>query len=256
MTRGTKKAKPRGWVTQQIKAGIGDVWAVALGMFPLGVAFGLLVTQLGFAWFWATALSIAIYAGSMEFLALSLITGGVGPLSAALYGLLVNFRHVFYALNYPLAKIKSMVGRMYGVYALTDETYAVISARRDVEWTGPRVITGQAMLQSGWVSGGIIGGLFGSVLPMEIEGMEFALTALFTVLAIEAFAGYKDLSLPLTAAVAAGIGLLVSPENMLMVAMSVYFAVLLVRFFVPPVDAAMKLMVGIARAREQEGERA
>ena len=256
MTRGTKKAKPRGWVTQQIKAGIGDVWAVALGMFPLGVAFGLLVTQLGFAWFWATALSIAIYAGSMEFLALSLITGGVGPLSAALYGLLVNFRHVFYALNYPLHKIKSLVGRMYGVYALTDETYAVVSARRDVEWTGPRVITGQAMLQSGWVSGGIIGGLFGSVLPMEIEGMEFALTALFTVLAIEAFAGYKDLSLPLTAAVAAGIGLLVSPENMLMVAMSVYFAVLLVRFFVPPVDAAMKLMVGSARAREQEGERA
>lgn len=256
MTRGTKKAKPRGWVTQQIKAGIGDVWAVALGMFPLGVAFGLLVTQLGFAWFWATALSIAIYAGSMEFLALSLITGGVGPLSAALYGLLVNFRHVFYALNYPLDKIKSLVGRMYGVYALTDETYAVVSARRDVEWTGPRVITGQAMLQSGWVSGGIIGGLFGSVLPMEIEGMEFALIALFTVLAIEAFAGYKDLSLPPTAAVAAGIGLLVSPENMLMVAMSVYFAVLLVRFFVPPVDAAMKLMVGSARAREQEGERA
>jgi len=256
VARGTNNDKARGWVPQQIKTGIGDVWAVALGMFPLGVAFGLLVTQLGFAWFWAPALSIAIYAGSMEFLALSLITGGVGPLSAALYGLLVNFRHVFYALNYPLTKIKSLMGRMYGVYALTDETYAVISARRDVEWTGPRVITVQAMLQSGWVGGGIIGGLFGSMLPMEIEGMEFALTALFTVLAIEAFAGYKDLSLPLTAVVAAGIGLLISPENMLMVAMSVYFAVLLVRFFVPPVDAAMKLLVGSARAREQGGERA
>ena len=256
MASGTTSGRERGGVTQQITAGIGDVWAVALGMLPLGVAFGLLVTQLGFAWFWTPALSIAIYAGSMEFLALSLITGGVGPLSAALYGLLVNFRHVFYALNYPLNSIKSLVGRMYGVYALTDETYAVVSARRDVEWTGPRVITGQVMLQSGWVSGGIIGGLFGSVLPMEIEGMEFALIALFTVLAIEAFAGYKDLSLPLTAAVAAGIGLLVSPGNMLMVAMSVYFAVLLVRFFVPPVDAAMELKVGSARAREQRGERA
>lgn len=251
MASENNEEQPQTSVREEIRKGIGDVWPVALGLFPLGLAFGLLVTQLGFAWFWAPVLSIAIYAGSMEFLALALITGGVGPISAALYGLLVNFRHVFYALNYPLMKIKTLVGRAYGVYALTDETYAVVSARRGVNWTGPRVITLQMMLQGGWISGGIIGGLFGSVLPFQLEGMEFALTALFIVLMIEAFAGYKDLSLLLTALVAAVIGLLISADNMLMIGMSVYFVVLLVRFFVPPVDAAMKWMVGAQRPREQ-----
>lgn len=233
-----------GSLSQEIRAGIGDVWAVALGLFPLGLAFGLLITQLGFSWWWAPILSIAIYAGSMEFLALSLITGGVGPLSTALYTLVVNFRHVFYALNYPLSAVKSLAGRAYGVYALTDETYAVVSANRHVTWIGQRVITVQLLLQTGWISGGIIGGIGGSRLPMQLEGMEFALTALFTVLAIEAFVGYKDLSLPLTALVAAGIGFAISPDNILMIAMSVYFVVLLVRFFVPRVDSAMRWKVG------------
>ena len=86
------------------RAGIADAWPVALGMVPLGLAFGLLITQVGFAWWWAPIFSFVIYAGSMEFLAVSLVTGGVGPLSAALYGFLVNFRHAFYALNYPIAQ--------------------------------------------------------------------------------------------------------------------------------------------------------
>src|SRR5699024_1633022 len=104
---------------------IGLAMPVGLGKVPLGLAFGLLLTQMGLAWFGAPIFSFVIYAGSMEFLALSLVTGGVGPLSAALYGLLVNFRHVFYALNYPLHVIRSRLARAYGIYALTDETYAI-----------------------------------------------------------------------------------------------------------------------------------
>lgn len=242
-------------VRAEIRAGVNDTWAVALGMIPLGLAFGLLVTQMGFAWFWAPILSFVIYAGSMEFLALTLITGGAGPVGAALYALLVNFRHVFYALNYPLSRVKSKLGKAYGVYALTDETYAVISSRRGVEWTGPRVITIEAVLQSGWVGGGILGALFGTALPFELKGMEFALVALFIVLAIESFVGFKDLSLPLTAALAAGAAALISPDNLLMIAMLIYFAVLLVRYYVPSVDRAMMLKVGHERPREQAAER-
>lgn len=234
-----------------IRAGIGDVWAVALGLVPMGLAFGLLVTQLGFAWWWAPIISVVIYAGSMEFLALSLITAGAAPASAALYALLVNFRHAFYALNYPLKSINSWFGRAFGMYALTDEVYAVVSARPSETWPGSRILAGQATLQIGWVTGGVVGALGGTVLPLEIKGVEFALTALFTVLLIESFAGYKDLSLPLTALVVGGLGWLVSPMNMLMIGMSLYFVVLLVRYFVPPVDAAMKLKVGAVRPREQ-----
>ncbi|HIW95869.1 MAG TPA: AzlC family ABC transporter permease [Candidatus Corynebacterium gallistercoris] len=212
-------------------------------MVPLGLAFGLLITQLGFSWWWAPVFSIVIYAGSMEFLALTLVTGGAAPASAGLYALLVNFRHIFYALNYPISKVRGWAAKAYGVYALTDETYAIISANREASWTTARVMTVQVLLQCGWVGGGILGALFGAQLPFQIQGMEFALTALFTVLMIESFAAHKDLSLPLTALLAAGIGLLISPDNVLMIAMSIYFVVLIARHILPRLDAAMSWFI-------------
>lgn len=236
------------------RAGIADAWPVALGMVPLGLAFGLLITQVGFAWWWAPIFSFVIYAGSMEFLAVSLVTGGVGPLSAALYGFLVNFRHAFYALNYPIAQVHGWLARAYGVYALTDETYAILAARRDAKWSTARVMAVQILQQIGWVGGGVLGALFGSALPFEIQGVEFALIALFTVLAIEAFVSFKDLSLPIVAALCGAVGLLVSPDNMLMIGMSLYFLSLIVRFLCPPVDRALRLKVGADNAASREVE--
>lgn len=224
---------------KEVRAGINDVWPVAISLVPLGVAFGLLITQVGFSWWWAPIFSIAIYAGSMEFLAISLVTGGVGPLSAALYALLVNFRHLFYALNYPIDRVKSTLGRAYGVYALTDEAYAILSTRPGTRWTEPRVLAIQASLQSCWVFGGIIGGIFGAALPFEIKGMEFALLALFVVLAIEAFKAYRDISLPVTAIVCGLLGLWISATNVLMIGMVFYFAILLLRHYVPTVNKAL-----------------
>src|SRR5699024_3279615 len=183
-----------------IRHAIGLAMPVGLGMVPLGLAFGILLTQMGFAWFWAPIFSFVIYAGSMEFLALSLVTGGVRPLSAALYGLLVNFRHVFYALNYPLHVIRSRLARAYGIYALTDETYAIVSANPNQRFTGRQVIAIQIVLQCAWVGGGVLGALFGDAMPWKLEGMEFALTALFVVLLIESFLATRDVSLVLTAA--------------------------------------------------------
>lgn len=230
---------------EEIRKGMADSWPVALGMFPLGLAFGLLITQVGFAWFWAPVFSLAIYAGSMEFLAITLVTGGVSAFSAGLYGLLVNFRHVFYALNYPIERVRGLAARAYGMYSLTDETYAIISSKpKDTPWTTARVMTIQAMLQLGWVGGGVAGTLAGSAVTVQLHGMEFALTALFTVLMIESFAGHKDLSLPLTAVLCALVGLLISADNMLMIGMTVYFLLLLLRHWAPRLDEALRWPVG------------
>ena len=170
----------------EVRKGIGDSWTVALGLIPLGLAFGLLMTQIGFAWWWTPVFSIVIYAGSMEFLAISLVTGGVAPLSALLYGFLVNFRHIFYGLSYPVSAVRGPVAKAYGIYSLTDETYAILTSKRAAAWTQPRVIAVQLFCQLSWVVPGIIGALAGSALPFELEGLDFALTALFVVLAIEA----------------------------------------------------------------------
>ena len=84
--------------------------------------------------------------------------------------------------------------------------------------------------------------------------MEFALIALFTVLAIEAFVSFKDLSLPIMAALCGAVSLLVSPDNMLMIGMSLYFVSLIVRFLCPPLDRALRLKVGADNAASREVE--
>lgn len=222
----------------EIRAGIRDSWAVALGLIPLGLAFGLLLTQMGFAWWWAPIFSLLIYAGSMEFLALNLVTAGVGPVSAAVTGFMVNFRHIFYGLTFPRDLVRGGAGRAYSTYALTDESYAIASARRPR--SGVQVLTIQAFCQSMWVLPGIVGALVGEVIPAGIQGMEFALVALFVVLAWETFRNNRDLSLVLIAGGLAVLVGLVAPASLLMIALSAYFLLLLGRYLSPALDRALE----------------
>ncbi|MEJ4097104.1 AzlC family ABC transporter permease [Corynebacterium bovis] len=237
----------------EIAAGLADAWTVALGLVPLGLAFGLLVTQSGFAWWWAPVFSVVIYAGSMEFLAVSLVTGGVAPAAAALYGLLVNFRHVFYGLSFPTGAVRNPLARAYGVYALTDETYAVLSARPGVRWTGARVITVEVVCQVAWVGSGVVAALVGSAVPPVLHGMDFALTALFAVLLIESFDAARDLSLPVSAAVCGVVGYLVSPSQMLVIGLVLYFLLLVARHRWTGFDVRLRWTVGSPAGGGEDG---
>lgn len=224
----------------EIRAGISEAWPVALGLIPLGLAFGLLMTQTGFAWWWAPIFSIVIYAGSMEFLAINLVVAGVGPLSAVITGLMVNFRHIFYGLTFPRHAVKSRSGKVYSAYALTDESYAIASARPPGKISGTQVLIIQVFCQAMWVLPGIIGALVGEVIPSGLQGMEFALVALFVVLAWETFKNNRDFSLPV---LAGGLALLVAffaPGQMLMVALTAYFFVLLFRYLSPALDKRLE----------------
>ncbi|WP_291314458.1 AzlC family ABC transporter permease [Corynebacterium sp. UBA2622] len=222
----------------EILQGSRDTALVGLGLIPLGLAFGLLMTQSGFAWWWTPVFSLVIYAGSMEFLAITMVTAGIGPVSAAVTGFMVNFRHIFYGLTFPRHLVRSRAGRAYSTYALTDESYAIASATRPR--SGARVLTIQLLCQALWVLPGIVGALAGEVIPAGVRGMEFALTALFVVLAYEAFAASRDWS---AVVIAGGIGVLAAlaaPANMLMIALVAYFAVLLLRFWNPRLDTALR----------------
>ena len=222
----------------EIRGGIRDSWAVALGLIPLGLAFGLLMTQVGFAWWWTPIFSVLIYAGSMEYLAINLITAGVGPVSAAITGFMVNFRHIFYGLTFPRDLVHGRLGRAYSTYALTDESYAIASARPPA--SGVRVLTIQLFCQLMWVLPGVVGALAGLVIPPGIKGMEFALVALFVVLAWETFRNHRDLSLVLVSGGLAVLVGLVAPDQLLMVALSVYFLVLIGRHLSPRLDRALE----------------
>lgn len=219
----------------EIRLGLRDMWLVALGLIPLGLAFGLLMTQSGFAWWWTPIFSTVIYAGSMEFLAIDMVLTGVGPVSSAITSFMVNFRHLFYGLTYPRSSIRSGVPSAYATYALTDEVYAITSTLRGRP-SGARLLTITVVCQIAWLASGIVGALAGAVIPAGVEGFDFALTALFAVLAFEGFQASRDLSAPLIAGGLALGAAVVLPDQVIIVALVSYFLVLLLRFWAPRID--------------------
>jgi 4-azaleucine resistance transporter AzlC len=215
-----------------IVAAARDTSSIGLSMFPLGMALGVLVAHSGFAWWWATVITAVIYAGSLEFLVIGLVTA-VAPLShIALTAFLVNSRHVFYALSFPLHRVKGRLGKAYSTYTLTDEAYALTATAPAESLSSGRILWLQAFLQTYWVSGATTGALLGSLIPARLTGLDFALTALFVVLAIDAYRARRDIPTPALALVCAAVAMTFFPEQMLLVAMGLFTAGLLVRFAV------------------------
>lgn len=201
---------------------------VGMGYLPLGIAFGAFAVTQGFP-IWLTILSAAIiYAGSMEFTAVSLILGGIDFFQIALTTLFVNFRHVFYGLSFPLRKIKSTPARLYAIHSLTDEAYALTASHLgDKRLTGPVVLSINLLCHLYWVGGVIVGAFVGKALPFNTDFLGFALPALFVTLAIEA---YRESDYPLLglAALACGlIGAIWCGKYMLITALSLFTLVVL-----------------------------
>jgi 4-azaleucine resistance transporter AzlC len=203
---------------------------VGLGLLPLGIGFGVLVVHAGLPWWWATVSTGLIYAGSLEFLLIPMALAGTPLLAVAATALAVNGRHVFYALSFPLHRVCGRPARIYATFGLTDEAYALTAGSEAQTWTTRRIVVLQLLLQSFWVAGATVGAVAGTRLPLDrLQGLDFALTALFVVLAIEAFRAARDLptaGLAVVCAVAAQ-GLL--PRQMLLVALSLFAAVLVAR---------------------------
>ncbi|MCZ7414849.1 AzlC family ABC transporter permease [Streptomyces sp. WMMC897] len=204
--------------------------AVGLGFIPLGVAFGALVTQSGLDWWWAGLSAALIYGGSFEFLLIGLVSA-VAPLTTvAVTAFLVNVRHVFYALSFPLHRVRGRLGKAYSTFALTDEAYALTGTAGARAWSGKRVLCVQLFLHLYWVGGATAGALLGALIPDGVVGLEFALTALFTVLALDALRERRgDLPTPLLALSSALLAWLVAPNQLLLVAFALFTAALLAR---------------------------
>lgn len=200
-----------------------------LGMFPLGIAFGLLVIQHGLPWWVAPALSIMAYAGSLELLLVGMIATVTPLATIALTTFLVNFRHVFYAFSFPLRVVRGKLARAYSVYALTDESYAVTAAAPG-SWTSPRLLATQIAFQCYWVGGGLAGVLLGSLLPGPIEGLGFALCALFVTLTLDACRTRAQVPALLLAGVAFLVALVATPGSVLFTALLLFVGLLVIRY--------------------------
>lgn len=161
---------------------------VMVGYVFIGIAFGLLIQRAGYHWLWALAISGLVYAGSMQFVLVGLLTQGASLVTVAITTLMVNSRHMFYGLSF-IDTFKAMgKAAWYMVFSLTDETYALLCSTAPVgtDREHKRLMLLMSVLdQSYWVSGSLLGALLGEALSFDITGIDFAMTALFTVICVE-----------------------------------------------------------------------
>ena len=177
-----------------LRAAFLDTIPVMAGYVFLGFGFGILLCQSGYGVLWAFAMSLFIYAGSMQYLAVSLLTGGAGLLTAALTTFVVNARHLFYGISMVDAYKGAGRKKPYMIFALTGETYSLVVQNQVPEGISRH---GYCFLVSVfdhiyWVAGTVLGSLTGALLPINYEGIEFALTALFVTIFVEQWLSTKD----------------------------------------------------------------
>ncbi len=204
---------------------------VGLAFVPLGMALGLLIVHAGLPWWWAPVFAAVIYAGSLEFLMVGLAATAAPVAAVALTTFIVNSRHVFYALSFPLHRIRGRAAKLYSTYVLSDEAYAVGVSPEAQNWTSRQILLMQCAFHLIWTASSALGGLVGEALPVDrLRGLDFALTALFIVLAIDAYRQRPDRVTALAAAACAVGAWLVAPGQLLVVAFAAFAGVLLVRF--------------------------
>ncbi len=174
-----------------VKAAFPHTMPVMAGYLFLGTAFGILLKGKGYGAVWALAMSLFIYAGSMQFVAAGLLAVSFSPLTALAVTLLVNARHLFYGLT--MLEPFSCMGwrKPYMVFSLTDETYALLSGMKPPSSAGEQNIFFFISLlnQSYWVLGSLIGSLAGKWITFDTSGIAFAMTALFVVIFVEQWLG-------------------------------------------------------------------
>lgn len=161
---------------------------VLFGYLFLGSAFGIMLYDAGYNFIWAIFISLLVYAGSGQFLLVSLLSQKAGIPTVAMMTLFINSRHIFYGLSY-IEKFKAGKWRYpFMIFTLTDETYSVNSSFStvpdNVDEPKARYLIG-LFDHIYWIIGSVIGSLAGQLIPIDFTGIDFSMTALFVVIFID-----------------------------------------------------------------------
>jgi 4-azaleucine resistance transporter AzlC len=211
------------------------------GFWFLGLTYGIYMNVSGFGFVYPMLMSLAIFAGSVEFVTVSLLLGAFNPLQALMMTLMINARHLFYGISM-LDKFKDVgFKKIYLIFGMCDETFSInytadIPDGVDKGWF---MFFVTLLNHFYWVFGATLGGIFGSVLHFNTEGLEFVMTAMFVVIFMEQWLKEKNHT-------SAFIG----------IGVSVLFLIILGpnHFIIPSMFGILVLLTGARKPLEKAGE--
>ena len=195
---------------------------VLMGYLAIGIVFGWMLASIGYSAIWAFFMSLTIYAGSGQYLGVELLANTAPLADVAVLTLILNFRHLVYGLSL-LDKFKGMGARKpYMMLALTDETYALLSNLQAPPGVEEKefYFTIALLDHLYWIAGSVVGAIAGSLIKINTQGIDFAMTALFLVIAVEQWESYPS-HIPALLGAGATLAslLLLGPDNMLIPAL-------------------------------------
>lgn len=178
----------------EFRFALGKSMPVLLGYVTLGLGYGLYMHNLGVSFWYPTLMALTIYGGSVEFVIANMLVQHFNPLNVLLITLVVGFRQSFYALSMLKQYRHAGWRKWLLIFGLTDETFVINHYTKvPQEMSQVKVNTWITVLDWGyWVLGAFLGGFLGSVFQLQVKGLDFVMTALFIVLALDQFLQEKS----------------------------------------------------------------
>ncbi len=177
-----------------LKAAFPHTLPVLAGFLFLGVAYGILMKSIGYGAGWTFLMSFLVFAGSMQYVGITLLTAAFNPLYALFITLMVNARHIFYGISM-LEKFKNTGGfKPYLIFAMCDESFSILcSAKPEKDVDRNWFMFFIAFLNRWyWIAGSVLGAFLGKYIKFSTKGLDFALTALFVVIFINQWQEQKN----------------------------------------------------------------
>lgn len=175
---------------EAFKEALQDSLNILPGYIVLGIGFGVLLKARGYGFAMCLFMSGLIYAGSMQYVGIDLLSNGASLIAAFFMTIMVNIRHLFYGVGMLKEYGSLKKHRIYDIFALTDETFSIVCNKKDRDEDYYFYLSLLNHLY--WISGSLIGNVLGDIIPFNYTGIDFSMTALFIVIVISQWENSRD----------------------------------------------------------------
>lgn len=184
----------KGKINKALRSAFPHTIPIMAGFLFLGMTYGIFMNVSGFSFWYPMIMSLTIFAGSVEFIAVNMLLGAFNPLQALAMTLMVNARHLFYGISM-LDKYKGTGWKKpYLIFGMCDESFSIncsVDIPEDVDSSWFMFFV-TLLNQMYWVTGATLGGIFGSLIHFNTEGLDFVMTAMFVVIFLEQWLKEKN----------------------------------------------------------------